>query len=97
MKKNIIILTKSIKHGGFCVAGIDTDNGEWIRLISSDANSEHAVPYQDMVCEDGNEVEVLDLVEVDIISACPSRFNPKTICIMKMLSGKELEQAILMK
>lgn len=48
MKKNIIILTKSIKHGGFCVAGIDTDNGEWIRLISSDANSEHAVPYQDM-------------------------------------------------
>lgn len=50
MKKNIIILTKSIKHGGFCVAGIDTDNGEWIRLISSDANSEHAVPYQDMVC-----------------------------------------------
>ena len=29
MKKNIIILTKSIKHGGFCVAGIDTDNGEW--------------------------------------------------------------------
>ena len=30
MKKNIIILTKSIKHGDFCVAGIDTDNGEWI-------------------------------------------------------------------
>lgn len=90
MKKNIIILTKSIKHGGFCVAGIDTDNGEWIRLISSDANSEHAVPYQDMVCEDGNEVEVLDLVEVDIISACPSRVQPENYLYNENVKWKRI-------
>ena len=42
MIKQICILTKSYKHGGYCVAGIDVNNNEWIRLVNSDnpANDE---------------------------------------------------------
>lgn len=36
MKKDIIVLTCSAKHGGYCVAGIDTETNEWIRLVASD-------------------------------------------------------------
>ena len=93
MKKNIIILTKSIKHGGFCVAGIDTANGEWIRLISSNVNNEHAVSYEDMIYEDGREVEVLDVVEVDIISACPSRIQPENYLYNENVKWKKIRMS----
>ena len=36
MIKQICILTKSYKHGGYCVAGIDINTKEWIRLVNSD-------------------------------------------------------------
>lgn len=36
MKKEIIIFAKSIKHGGFCVAGKCTQTGEWIRPVSDE-------------------------------------------------------------
>ena len=39
MEKKIIILTKSKKHSGYCVAGIDYETGEWIRLVSSDSET----------------------------------------------------------
>ena len=31
----ILVLTKSYKDGGFCVAGIDLTNNEFIRLVSN--------------------------------------------------------------
>lgn len=43
MEKKIIILTKSKKHSGYCVAGIDYETGEWIRLVSSDLETEGAL------------------------------------------------------
>lgn len=33
MEKEIIILTKSAKYGGLCVAGVDFKTGEWVRLV----------------------------------------------------------------
>ena len=35
MIKKICILTKSVKDSGYCVAGIDVENKNWIRLVSS--------------------------------------------------------------
>lgn len=43
-----------------------------------------------MVCEDGNEVEVLDLVEVDIISACPSRVQPENYLYNENVKWKRI-------
>ena len=35
MKKQICILTKSLKDRDYCVAGIDITTGKWIRLVTS--------------------------------------------------------------
>ena len=58
MEKKIIILTKSKKHSGYCVAGIDYETGEWIRLVSSDLETEGAVPCEDLQCSNGETLEV---------------------------------------
>lgn len=34
-KVQMILMTKSYKHGKYCVTGFDLENGEWIRLVSS--------------------------------------------------------------
>lgn len=68
----IIIMTKSFKHGGHCIAGINAQNGEWIRLVTSNPITEGAVPDVDARYFDMTSVEVLDCVEVDLIKAVPT-------------------------
>jgi len=65
MKKEIIIMTKSAKINGFCVAGIDIRNGKWIRLVSNDVTGEGAVSKRDLTFEDGSEAEIFDIVSVE--------------------------------
>lgn len=65
MKKEILIMTKSAKINGFCVAGIDISNGRWIRLVSDDENCEGAVSRDDLTFQNGIQAEVFDLVAVE--------------------------------
>ena len=67
MKKTIIILTKSKKHSGYCVAGIDYETGEWIRLLSSDNETEGAVPRDDLVFSNGQILEVYDIISCELL------------------------------
>lgn len=65
MKKEILIMTKSAKINGFCVAGIDISNGRWIRLVSDDKNGEGAVSRNDLTFQNGTQAEIFDLVSVE--------------------------------
>lgn len=69
MKKEIIILTKSAKINGFCVAGIDISNGQWIRLVSDDETGEGAVSKADLTFQNGTQAEIFDLVAVECMPA----------------------------
>lgn len=69
MQKELIILTKSAKINGFCVAGIDIENGQWIRLVSDNENGEGAVSLIDLTYEDGTEAQIFDLVSVECFPA----------------------------
>ena len=40
----MIILTKSSKFSAKCVAGINVENGEWVRLVSDDVEKHGAIP-----------------------------------------------------
>lgn len=64
MKKEIIILTKSEKNGGYCVAGIDVKKNRFIRLVSEDSKSKYALKKGDITYDDDSEVQVLDIVNV---------------------------------
>ena len=69
---DIIVLTKSFKHGSHCIAGINAKNGEWIRLVTDDLSTEGAVPDDDAQYSNGRPVKVLDCVKVDLIRALPT-------------------------
>lgn len=76
MLKDIVILTKSSKNHGYCVAGIDVNTGRWIRLISDDQNSHGALFSENIMYDNGLECNIFDVVKVDV---CESRnFLPQT-------------------
>lgn len=77
MYKEIVILAKSSKHGEYCIAGIDTSTGEWIRPISNNTSNEGSVPIDDIIYSDGNQVEILDKVRINILSYNPTKSQPE--------------------
>lgn len=77
MEKKIIILTKSKKKSGYCVAGIDYETGEWIRLVSSDSETEGAVPWEDLQYSNGETLEVYDIIMCRLLRKCGTIVQPE--------------------
>lgn len=77
MEKNIIILTKSVKHSGYCIAGIDYETGEWIRLVSSNMLTEGAVPEEQLMLNNGKDLDIYDIICVDIIKSVATLVQPE--------------------
>lgn len=81
MKKTLVVLTKSAKMKNYCVAGIEVENGKWIRLenrlLDGDALSE-----QDMTYEDGTVCSELDVIEVECLEQDASNYyQPENVYI----------------
>jgi hypothetical protein len=62
---------------GYCVAGIDRRTGEWVRVVSSNAYTEHAVPESGIICDNGQAADIYDIVEIDFIRAVPTAVQPE--------------------
>ena len=70
--KRIVCLAKSTKPGGRCVAGIEYEAGEvgdWIRPVAHRLGS--PVPLGDLVLESGEELELLDIVQIKFLEHYP--------------------------
>ena len=61
-----LVLTKSSKYSGYCVAGIDCKSGNWIRLITEDLQSHGAVWAEDLIYKNGRECQILDIIEFEL-------------------------------
>lgn len=81
MIKQLCILTKSYKNGGYCVAGIDMETSRWMRLVSNDSGNDE-IPYEFMD-KWQNRIEVLDIVEVEIIKTIPKNCQ-KENCLINL-------------
>ena len=66
--KDIVILTCSAKNGGNCVAGIDINTGEWVRLVKPTG----PISNTDMICSNGHLSRPLDIVRIVFTSTCPN-------------------------
>lgn len=77
MYKEIIVLARSSKKGGYCVAGVDTITGEWIRPISNDILNEGAVPLSDIIYSNSEKVEIFDIVRIRLTSHSSTRSQPE--------------------
>lgn len=80
-KIRMVVLTRSSKYGKNCVAGINLVNGSWVRLVTNDESSHGAVSDEDLVCEDGNSVQVLDVIEASVLETCNDKIQPENVLL----------------
>ncbi len=76
-----LLLTKSSKFSGYCVAGIDYKSGNWIRLITEDLQSYGAIGAEDLIYKNGRECQILDIIKVPIISVSNDILQPENVLI----------------
>lgn len=79
MKLQFIILTKSSKYSGFCVAGIGSKTGKWYRLVTQNENSHGVVRKENLKDENGRECELLDEVSIVIDKKCGDEIQPENV------------------
>lgn len=77
----MVVLTKSSKYGKNCVAGINLASGGWVRLVTNDESSHGAVSDEDLICEDGKSVQVLDVIDAPILEACNTEIQPENVLL----------------
>lgn len=75
MRKTIVCLANSYKHGGRCVAGVCLDDGAWIRLRG--AAPDGSLEARESVLDDGSDPRLLDVIEVELHYALPSDAHPE--------------------
>lgn len=78
MKKDVLVLTKSKKYKGYCIAGIDIENGNWIRLNHSGHPMIEIENFTD--CK-GQEPEVLDTIRVNTLPGSYDILQPENVYI----------------
>lgn len=67
MIKQICILTKSYKDGGYCVAGIDLKTRQWVRLVPT-IDDDDKIPYCYM---NKYNINALDIIEIETLKHVP--------------------------
>ncbi len=80
MRRTIVCLANSYKHGGRCVAGVCVEDGSWVRLRGKAADGAlEAAEYSLGGVTDvkRSEVRLLDLIEVELHYALPSDAHPE--------------------
>lgn len=77
----MVVLTKSSKYGQNCVAGIELNNGNWVRLVTEDENSHGAVSDKNLTCEDGSIVNLFDVINAPIIRRDGNFIQPENVLL----------------
>ena len=67
----LLVLTKSRKYDNYCVAGLNLENGHWVRLTSYDKRIFHAIDKRRFCYSNGIPVDVLDIVNVKTTDIFP--------------------------
>ena len=81
MRREVAILTKSSKFGGYCVAGVDLKTGEWVRFVSNNAQTNGALSKDDIAYVNKSICKPLDVVLVDVAGAAPLPHQPENYLI----------------
>lgn len=90
MRKELIILANSIKHGKHCVAGKCVSSGEWIRPVSNDAGGELSSDQIKAQNIYGNfSVKPLQRVEMDFIRHVPLKNHQPENYLVSSIKWKQ--------
>lgn len=78
---DVIIMTLSSKFGNKCVAGINPNTGEWIRLVSNNQTIHGALSNENLKYDNGGKCNILDIVTVPILRYDQNRIQPENVII----------------
>lgn len=81
MRKEVAILTTSLKNGGYCVAGVDINTGDWVRFVSNDERTHGALSISDITYKNRRICKPLDVVSVDVVAPAPLPHQPENYLI----------------
>lgn len=95
MTRELILLAVSRKYGKYCVAGVDTTNGEWLRLVTSDSDSHYAIDPKDLVMDNGATAQKLDIVRVQITDRAISYFQSENWVIRRHYPWQFVDKATI--
>lgn len=76
MKRQVLILAKSYKNKGYCVAGVDAVTGAWVRLVSNDSGG--ALDKYGVI---GVNDDLLHILQVEELGPRPLPYHPENILI----------------
>jgi len=94
MKKDILLLAKSKKYNGYCVAGIDIDSGEWLRLKVRGRDS---VPKLMFRYNNSNEPKLLDTICVDVVQEhVGEEYHPEDVLMSGAIEHKKVNNVSLL-
>ncbi len=82
MKKTIVILANSVKHGQYCVAGKDIVTKQWVRTVKDKEDSE--LSHEQAKCKNPYGVfpiSVLQKIEIGLSQAAPLINQPENYII----------------
>jgi len=89
MKKEVVILSKSVKYGKYCVAGREIIRGEsglslgnWIRPVSN--SEDEALSYNAIKYTDHKIPEILDIVEIVLSAPNGTNTQPENFLIQNV-------------
>jgi hypothetical protein len=95
----MIVLAKSKKLGGRCIAGLRVDGGGWVRPVAPSPDG--TLFPQHYALTNGSQAEVLDVVKIEVKEPRPERYQPENWVISdkkwKLISrpGSEEHQSTL--
>ena len=95
MNCTVAILTMSSKTGGYCVAGGEVKNGDWIRLVSDNVYTHGALSSDDIKYKSGGYCKPLDVVQVPIIRYTPLEYQPENVLIDRKEYWKKVDTVLL--
>lgn len=87
-KFRFLLLTNSYKDGGYCVAGINLDNGCFVRLVADEALENSSIPKEFIDCEPS--YTIFDVLEIVPIRAVPYSCQTENILIDVNIRPKKL-------
>ena len=81
---DVVLLTKSDKHGGYCVAGIDLHTHAWVHLTTTEDDfpgGNGALGDCHLLLDDGSYAEVLDVVRFSNLGPCPELYQVENMLV----------------
>lgn len=93
-KMQVIIMTKSIKYGGLCIAGFECETGNWVRLVSN-----QTITNRNFVYGDKSIINILDKIEINILGSAATDIHKEDVYVdltkpIIKLSAFSLRQAL---